>query len=311
MISTIVLQNLDTGPIAPTDDLPDTQGSSVIHSGGHNMTSYYIACISVFVAAYLLNISYISIFYHRGLTHDAIQLSPGLRKFVIATGSWVTGIDPKAWSCMHRMHHIYSDTDKDPHSPMRWGIFGTILGQLYSYNTTLRGLKRLDPQYTSVVPDLDFDINWLNRHRLWLAPYLTHAAIWLILGLGFHSWLLGYAYFAGMMTHPLQGWLVNAFGHAAGYRNFKVDDNSRNNTLVAWFVFGEGYQNNHHRFPKAAKFSMRWFEVDMGYGMARFMSALGLLTIPQLTSRQQEHEPYLAGFGALPNNAPAAPHSSL
>ena len=243
------------------------------------MTAYYVACLVVFVGAYLLNITYITVFYHRGLTHGAIELKPWVRRLVVATGSWITGLDPKGWSCMHRMHHFYSDTERDPHSPRNWGIFGLMLGQLHSYNKVLRGLNKKDPAFTGVVPDLDFPVNWLNRHRLWYLPYALHFAVWMASGFLFDAWLFGYAYFAGMMSHPLQGWAVNAFGHSHGYRNFPLNDDSRNNTLVAWFVMGEGYQNNHHRFPKAAKFSMKWFEVDMGYGLCLALEALGLLAI--------------------------------
>lgn len=241
--------------------------------------NYYWLCAAVFAFTYCLNMTYISIFYHRGFTHEGIKINPAFQRFIISSGSWITGIDLKAWACMHRMHHMYSDTAKDPHSPKRWGLFGTMLGQLHSYNATLRGLIKGKPEYTSIVKDLDFDVSFLNRTRLWYLPYVLHVAVWLTCGFVFNAWLLGYAYFVGMMSHPVQGWLVNALGHAMGYRNFQVNDDSRNNTLVAWLCFGEGYQNNHHRFPKSAKFSVRWFEFDFGWHVARLLAAFGLVEI--------------------------------
>lgn len=246
--------------------------------------TYYIICLSVFVLAYTLNLTYISVFYHRWSTHGAVELHPLLRRFVVATGSWVTGIDLKGWTCMHRMHHLYSDTEMDPHSPRRFGIFGLMLGQLRSYQAILRGLLKNDPKYAEIVKDLGFPVHWLNQKKLWILPYALHFAIWMILGFGFGYWLPGYAYFAGMMSHPIQGWMVNAFGHSSGYRNYNVGDDSRNNTIVAWLVFGEGYQNNHHRFPKSAKFSMRWFEVDLGYQLVLLLSGLGALKIMNIAS---------------------------
>ena len=182
--------------------------------------TYYLVCAAIFVVTYLLNMTYITVFYHRGLTHQAVILNPTLRRFVIATGNWVTGLDPKGWSCMHRMHHLYSDTAKDPHSPSNVGIFGVMLAQLNSYNAILRRLKRQNKEFQQIVPDLDFPINWLNLHKLWFLPYVIHLSVWLLLGYTTGMWLLGYAYFLGMMSHPVQGWLVNAFGHAKGYRNF-------------------------------------------------------------------------------------------
>ena len=64
-----------------------------------------------------------------------------------------------------------------------------------------------------------------------------------------------------------------------GKRNFETDDQSTNNMWVGLFVFGEGYQNNHHKYPKRAKFSINWNEIDMGYGLSLVAEKLGLLKI--------------------------------
>lgn len=241
--------------------------------------SYVLLCAAMLVAGYLLNILYITVFYHRGLTHGAVRLSPLTRRFVVATGSWVTGLDPKGWAVMHRMHHAYSDTAQDPHSPQHYGIFGVMLAQLRSYQRVLRGLLRNDPEIAAVAKDLDFPVNVLNRKKLWILPYLLHIAIGLGIALSLDAWWLGYCYFLGIMSHPIQGWMVNSLGHAHGYRNFETTDASRNNTLVAALVFGEGYQNNHHQYPASAKFSVRWFEVDLGYVLCRVLQAFGALKI--------------------------------
>ena len=95
-----------------------------------------------------------------------------------------------------------------------------MLSQLRSYERILVGLSRKEEKYTSVVHDLDFGISWLNRNKLWYLPYVVHLAIGLVLALGFGWWLLGACYFFGIMSHPLEGWAVNAFGHAYGGRNF-------------------------------------------------------------------------------------------
>jgi stearoyl-CoA desaturase (Delta-9 desaturase) len=241
--------------------------------------SYYALCIATFIAAYTINMLYMSVFYHRGLTHGAVKLEPWALKLVVKTGNWVTGIDPKGWVCMHRLHHEHADTELDPHSPTYYGIFGTLNAQVASYKKVLRRLNRRDPATTALVADLDFSVSPLNKSRIWWAPYAIHVAIGLALCLLFDARLLGAAYFAGMMSHPVQGWLVNSFGHAKGYRNFETDDDSRNNTLVAWFVMGEGYQNNHHRFPHSARFSVRWFEFDPGYLLCLAMRAIGAIEI--------------------------------
>jgi stearoyl-CoA desaturase (delta-9 desaturase) len=239
---------------------------------------YLVLCALVFALTYTLNLLMISIGYHRGLAHSAVELGPGLRKIVITSGNWVTGLDPKAWVVMHRMHHVHSDTPRDPHSPVNVGIRGVGLEQLRSYERVLTGLARGNPVFTQHAEDLDFDLNWLNRNRLWMLPYGVHAGVGLVL-VALGGWLLGGAYFLGMMSHPVQGGMVNAFGHAVGGRNFDTDDNSRNNLAVAWLVMGEGLQNNHHRFPRSAKFSYRRWESDPGFAWCLAFETLGLLQI--------------------------------
>lgn len=238
---------------------------------------YWLTCILVFVATYTLNLLYVSVFYHRALTHGSVQLHPWMRKFVIFSGSWVTGLDPKGWSCMHRLHHTHSDTEKDPHSPMHHGVMPVAYAQLKAYKLTLAGLIGRKSYYTSVVKDLDFPVHWLNRKQLWFLPYLLQATIAIAIAMVFNAWILALCYWVGMMSHPLQGWMVNALAHRFGYRNFETNDNSRNNTLVSWLVFGEGFQNNHHQSPQSANFAVKWWEVDLGYGLCCMMRAFGVL----------------------------------
>jgi stearoyl-CoA desaturase (delta-9 desaturase) len=238
----------------------------------------YATGAGVLLATYSLNLLYITVFYHRAFTHRAVSLHPAIRGFVIVTSKWITGLDLKAWVCMHRLHHAHADTPQDPHSPRNVGIVGVAGAALASYRRILSGLARHDPHLEAVVPDLEFDVHWLSRRR----PYLgssAHAAIALCLWLGTGTWLAGAMYLLGMSSHPVQGWLVNSLGHAVGYRNFDTPDDSRNNHLAAWLVWGEGLQNNHHAFPGSARFCYHWWEMDFGYVMCRSLEAVNLVRI--------------------------------
>ncbi|MFT5680353.1 MAG: stearoyl-CoA desaturase (delta-9 desaturase) [Myxococcota bacterium] len=238
-----------------------------------------LICFTAFFTGYLLNMVTITVLYHRGLAHGAVTLRPWLRTLIQHGGIWITGLDPKAWVCMHRMHHVHSDTPSDPHSPVHLGIFGVLTGQLRSYKRTLIGLIRRDPEYTQHVRDLDFGVSRLNRNGLWLLPYALQVALGVGLASLSGSALAGVLWVLGMMSHPVQGWAVNAFGHAMGRRSFETDDNSRNNHLVALLTMGEGYQNNHHAHPRSARFSYRRGELDIGYAFVALLGAVGALAI--------------------------------
>ena len=246
-----------------------------------SVMSIFLIALALFVMGYLINIFYITVLYHRGLTHRAIEMSPGLEKWLALTGNWLTGIDPKAWACMHRLHHLHSDTELDPHSPVHYGIFGVMLGQLRSYERILAKLKRGDPALNEVVADIKFDINILNRRKIWIVPYLLHIGLAYLIGDYFSSLWVGLAYFMGIMSHPIQGWMVNSIAHHSGYRNFDSPDNSKNNVVVSILVFGEGFQNNHHTRPFAANFAVKPNEIDLGYGLCLIAEKCGILKIPR------------------------------
>lgn len=258
--------------------------------------TYLIVCALVFLAAYTINMVFISVFYHRGLTHGALTLSPFTQKLVQHTGNWFTGLDPKGWVCMHRLHHDHSDSELDPHSPTHFGIIGVFYAQLKSYKRILYKLGKGDEKISAVVADIPYGVSWLNRNNLWYLPYIVHGAVALALAFIGGWYLLGACYFLGMMSHPVQGWLVNSFGHAKGYRNFNTNDNSTNNTLVAWTVMGEGYQNNHHSYPASPKFSHHWYEIDPGYGLCLALDAVSMikirrdLKIPKTAMQQVKQE---------------------
>jgi stearoyl-CoA desaturase (Delta-9 desaturase) len=243
--------------------------------------AYGLLCISVFAATYLFNMFYTSVLFHRALAHGAVHLRPWTRRWVIRTGNWVTGVDPKTWICMHRRHHKYADTFLDPHSPRIHGVWAILFVQLRSYEKTFLALEKGDPSYTSLVSDLEFPIHWVNRKRVWFLPHLLHLGLAIVLGIFFHGWILGLGYFTAVMSHPFQGWAVNALGHRYGYRNFPLRDGSTNHRWVAWFTMGEGFQNNHHYHSENPNFAVRKGEIDWGYWLVRLAAGLGLLDLPR------------------------------
>jgi stearoyl-CoA desaturase (Delta-9 desaturase) len=83
-----------------------------------------------------------------------------------------------------------------------------------------------------------------------------------------------------LVSQPLlAAGIVNGVGHYAGYRNFECADASRNVTPWGLLLGGEELHNNHHAFPSSARFSVRPWELDIGWGVLRLMAALGLARV--------------------------------
>ena len=65
--------------------------------------------------------------------------------------------------------------------------------------------------------------------------------------------------------------------HIIGTKRFVTNDESRNNWWVALLTFGEGWHNNHHRYPSSARQGMYWWEIDLSYYILRLFELCGLV----------------------------------
>jgi stearoyl-CoA desaturase (Delta-9 desaturase) len=238
-----------------------------------------LLALCLFAFGYFVSMTFTSIFYHRVLAHNAASVSDRVKKFIGATGMLVTGIDPKGWVCMHRLHHQHSDTPLDPHSPAHTGFWYTFIKQHKSFEKTIIRLIKRDQSYERIVTDIPFDVHYLNRKGLWFLPFVLHALIGAVIVMFTDNLSAGVGYFLGICGHPIQGFMVNAMAHSIGYRNFNCPDQSTNNTFVALTCFGEGYQNNHHQYPCSPKFALKRGEFDFGYLVLKAFAFFGVLQI--------------------------------
>ncbi len=230
----------------------------------------------LFLAGYVLNMFFISLLYHRGLAHNSVLLGPRMLKFIEKTGVWMTGLDPVSWVLMHRVHHLYSDQEKDPHSPMNGGIFSVWMSQYKSYLYFMERMKlRDEPAYNTLMKDIPLKVSHVNSNL----PYLLHFLIALSITWYFENWWAGIGYFFGIMGHPVQGWMINALAHRYGKRSYETNDHSKNNLLLAYIIFGEGLQNNHHAFPHRANFAMKFPELDPGFALCKICAKVGLVKL--------------------------------
>jgi stearoyl-CoA desaturase (delta-9 desaturase) len=89
---------------------------------------------------------------------------------------------------------------------------------------------------------------------------------------------------------------INSLSHLFGKKIYPTQDNSRNNWFLALLTLGEGWHNNHHYYPVAARQGFVWWEIDITYYMLLLMEKLGLIwglnKVPQavLTARFAKEE---------------------
>jgi stearoyl-CoA desaturase (delta-9 desaturase) len=87
--------------------------------------------------------------------------------------------------------------------------------------------------------------------------------------------------------------VINGIGHFWGYRNWDVPapDASRNISPIGAWIGGEELHNNHHAYPASAKFSLKWYEFDLGWGYIRMLESLGLATVKKVAPTPRFSDP--------------------
>jgi fatty-acid desaturase len=109
--------------------------------------------------------------------------------------------------------------------------------------------------------------------RLYYVPLILLGVA--LLGIG--GWpMLFWGVFLRVTLNLHSTWLVNSATHLWGGRRFETKDDSRNTWWVALLTWGEGWHNNHHAHPSAAKHGLAWYELDVNWWGIRTLKLLGL-----------------------------------
>lgn len=226
-----------------------------------------------------VTIAAVTIFLHRHQAHRALDLHPVVSHFFRLWLWLTTAMVTKQWVATHRKHHARCETEEDPHSPQVAGIRTVLWRGAELYQVQARNQETLT-QYGHGTPD-----DWLERNIYARAPSAGP-----VLMLAIDLALFGLAGIAiwGVQMLWIPFWaagVINGIGHWWGYRNFKTEDASTNITPVALLIGGEELHNNHHAFPSSAKFSSKWWEIDLGWWYIRLLALVRLARVRKVAPR--------------------------
>src|SRR5215469_18926267 len=112
--------------------------------------------IIFFLAHWFLSLFCQTFFLHRYASHKMFTMSKGWEKFFYFLTFLLQGssfLNPRAYAIVHRMHHTYSDTEKDPHSPHFFkDVFGMMWKTKVIYLAYQRHKIEPEPQFRDRYP---------------------------------------------------------------------------------------------------------------------------------------------------------------
>ena len=200
--------------------------------------------------------------FHRQLTHQSYSTHPIVSKIFSFLGCMANTGSSIVWVAIHIKHHLKSDKEGDPHSPWitGWRVF------LLKYPIDEKMKWRMKHFITD--PYHQF------LHKYYNLLLVVYSLTLFMIG----GWyLMIFLHWMPVVLAAVMSNLVNYSGHKeswwGSYRTYNLNDHSCNNWIWALPSWGEGWHNNHHRYPKSYTTQQKWWELDISGIIIKFIKA--------------------------------------
>lgn len=234
--------------------------------------------VSICIALYLIRMFAITAGYHRYFSHRTYKTSRVFQFLLAFVGASSAQKGPMWWASHHRHHHKHSDTEEDIHPPSQ-GLWWAHVGWV----TSAQFIKpRLE-----LVKDLQKypEIRLVDKFHL-IPPLLLATSLYF-----FGSWcqkvypashtsgfqMLVWGFFISTTFLYHGTFIINSLTHLIGTQRFETGDRSRNNWFLALITLGEGWHNNHHRYPGSERQGFYWWEIDVSHYVLKILSWFGIV----------------------------------
>lgn len=233
-----------------------------------------------------------SLGYHRILTHQSAEMPKWFEYLIVLLG--IPMGTPVQWVGNHRAHHMHSDEKGDPHSPHIGGFWfahcgwyinsnNTVLCILYSLSGPIRMLidsvlrPRTNQEHVYLAKDIQSDkfYSFLSRPFVYMLFLWLYIAIIIFIPYIIFGW-------AGVLASSITlvfvyniGDAVDSIGHLIGDKLGPSE--ARNNTLLGYLAFGDGWHANHHMRPQSAKHGIKQNQFDLSHLMLQGLKKIGIV----------------------------------
>ena len=235
--------------------------------------------LAIAITFYVARMFFITAFYHRYFSHKSYRVKRPVQFLMALAGCTAGQRGPLWWASHHREHHLKSDTHEDPHSPRHGFLNSHTLWFLKKGYFELRKNRIKDMlKYPELV--MLERLDWL--------PFVALALFCYLLGEALNTYLpvletngmqlLVWGFFVSTIVLYHATYTINSLCHRYGKRRFDTDDDSRNNLFLALLTMGEGWHNNHHRYPVSTRQGFYWWEIDLSYFGLWVLSKAGLVS---------------------------------
>jgi stearoyl-CoA desaturase (delta-9 desaturase) len=235
--------------------------------------------VATAIILYAVRMFAISGFYHRYFSHKAFKTSRITQFIFSVIGASAVQRGPLWWASHHRLHHKNSDKGEDEHSPKQHSF-------LWSHTGWFLAKQNFPPRLNYIKDFAKFpELKFIDRYDV-VIPFILGTSLFIFGEVlynlypelntnGWQMFIWGFVVSTIVLYHIT--FTINSLAHTVGSRRFDTSDDSRNNWFLAIFTFGEGWHNNHHYYPGAARQGFLWWEIDLTYYILKLFEKVGLV----------------------------------
>ena len=207
----------------------------------------------------------ITIGYHRLFAHKTFKAKPIFEWILMLFGSMALQNTIIKWCSDHRKHHRSLDTHQDPYS-IKKGFFHAHIGWIF---------KKEDNYKTNNVSDLEKKsaVKFQNKYYWYVAIFLSFI-LPLLIGFWYNR-PIGGLLWGGILRVTLVHhftFFINSLCHFLGKKDYEFNTTAKDSWLMAFFTFGEGYHNYHHKFQWDYRNGIKWYNFDPSKWIIKFLS---------------------------------------
>lgn len=253
-------------------------GFAIRHAFVHGVS--VIDVLSFLLFFFLVGLG-VSLGLHRLFSHSSFEPRSPITYFLGAMGTMAFQGSILRWVADHRRHHAHADEEGDVHSPRAdpWGqdiagwrgFLHAHIGWMFdntATDTAIYGKGLMNDPVVSF---------FTRTHPVWLIVSMA-----MPYGFGYalggpeaaYSSLLFGGFLRTTVLHNVV-WSVASFGHSMGERNFEQENSSTNIYILALLTLGDGWHNNHHRFPRSYRHGLYSGETDFNARLVEFLQRRG------------------------------------
>lgn len=164
---------------------------------------------------------------HRYFSHNSFNVSRSWHIFLVLVSTLTISGPIVAWVSIHKNHHKYSDTEKDPHSPQHRGMWHVFFANWFYYR---HGQVEQMPNYNQD-PLLKFACDYYYHINICFILILVLINPYLLFPLYFYPGIIG----------SLFSSITNTYLHRGG----KTHDSK----IMSFIIGGTGHHKYHHDHP--------------------------------------------------------------